>query len=66
MDHSPSIITQVARDEEDNATCGEEGEFGPSLENFQLRMTVSVRDIGVTTILGVRNVTGWVPSDLNG
>ncbi|KAA8593169.1 hypothetical protein FQN60_009285 [Etheostoma spectabile] len=25
MDHSPSIITQVTRDEEDNATCREDG-----------------------------------------
>lgn len=28
MDHSPSIITQVSREEEENATCREEGEFG--------------------------------------
>lgn len=45
MDHSPSIITQVTRDEEENATCREEGEFGKKFtELFKLRMTMSARD----------------------
>lgn len=34
MDHPSSIITQVSRDEEENATCREEGEFGRSLQKF--------------------------------
>lgn len=34
MDHSPSIITQVRREEEENATCREEGEFGESFLNY--------------------------------
>lgn len=44
MDHSSSIITQVSRDEEENATCGKEGEFGRRFyTTFLLRMTPPAR-----------------------
>lgn len=53
MDHSPSIITQVTRDEEENATCREEGEFGKKFtELFKLRMTMSARDEAAVTNRG--------------
>ncbi|KAG8000851.1 hypothetical protein GBF38_018117, partial [Nibea albiflora] len=61
MDHSPSIITQVTRDEEENATCREEGEFGKKFtELFKLRMTMSARDeaAGRPRRHGVTNVNG--------
>lgn len=59
MDHSPSIITQVTKDEEENATCREEGEFGKSFVNFSAAHdTVSeARDRGVTRRHGVTNAT---------
>lgn len=43
MDHTSSIITQVTKDEGENATSREEGEFGKSLSEVfsTLRMTMS-------------------------
>lgn len=34
MDHSSSIITQVSRDEEENAPLGEEGEFRQRKQSY--------------------------------
>lgn len=53
MDHSPSIITQVTRDEEENATCREEGEFWRSFGNFSAAHD-SVREAQVSGVFRLR------------
>lgn len=59
MDHSPSIITQVSREEEENATCREEGEFGGKKFycTAELRMTVSAGRDGTEVLSRLRGVT---------
>lgn len=63
MDHSPSIITQVSREEEENATCRDEGEFGGKKFDCtaELRMTGSAGRDGTAVISRRRGVTepGW-------
>lgn len=53
MDHSPSIITQVSRDEEENTACREEGEFERSFVNFSAAhdSVSEAQDRGVSRLL---------------